>query len=451
MAAFGAAFFFAPAFFTVFLATAFLTVFLAATFFLAGAFVALVAFFALVIFFALVGMAHILPLYGSVRKIADARMSQEWGFVDPFVWQLEERQRYHHCVMSTKRAPSAPLLLGLALSLGCATAPPMASPLAEPLPPPDETAARTTTASPAFRHVHENGDANDISGPDDLANLCRALRDEASMSFAGNTVEQARASEAHADHRQQASVARYVTIIPASGFAFRAYDIDERKLALDTDRNLVLGDGAELFIPSKDPAPGFVVGPELANRILAQHATDKVALRLLFRPARSELRKDGCMWLSGGGVVKMEVEVLATALVAPDGNILSRGDTGDYADSMLAAPVRAPQVTVGKPRAADGKEIPASLSQGFAALAAQAQSCYEQALAARPALRGTMVLAIRIAAAGRIESPHVEISSLGDDTLSKCVASRAATAKLLGASAGQRYSIPLQFSSSDDR
>jgi hypothetical protein len=270
--------------------------------------------------------------------------------------------------------------------------------------------------------VRENGDANNIGGPDDLGNLCQALRDEASMSFTGNTVEQARASEAHAEHRQLASVARYVTIIPASGFSFRAYDIGEHKLVLDTDRNLVLGDGAELFVPSKDPAPGFALGPDLANRISAQHAADKVALRLLFRAARSELRKDGCMWLSGGGVVKLEIEVLAAALIAPDGTVLSRGDTGEYADSTLALPVRSPQVTVGKPRAADGKEIPASMNQNFAVLAAQSQPCYERALAARPSLRGTLVLAIRIAAGGRIESPHVEISSLGDDALSKCVA-----------------------------
>jgi hypothetical protein len=147
----------------------------------------------------------------------------------------------------------------------------------------------------------------------------------------------------------------------------------------------------------------------------------------------------------------MEIELLAAALVALDGTVLARGDTGDYADSALVTPVRSPKVTVRKPRAADGKELPASTAEPLATVAEQAQPCYERALVARPSLRGTLVLSIRIGAGGRVESPHVEMTSLGDPDLSSCVVVGAAKAKLVGVSAGQRFSVPLQFGSAEER
>jgi hypothetical protein len=296
-----------------------------------------------------------------------------------------------------------------------------------------------------------NGDASSVSGPDGLVALCESLRDENSVAYAGNAVEQARAIEAHAQRRQAALASRYVAMVPASGFAFRSYELGERRLLLDIERGLALGDGAELFAPSKDPAPGFVLAPDLAERLLGQRSEGKLALRLIFRPAGSQLRKDACMWLGGGRVVKMEIEILGAALMAPDGTVLSRGDTGEYADASSTTPVRSPKVTVNKPRGTDGKEIEAGMARALAALAERALPCYERVLIARPALRGTLVLGIRIGAGGHVETAHVEMSSLGDDTLVSCVATNVAKATVAGTSSGQRFSIPLQFGSAEER
>lgn len=334
----------------------------------------------------------------------------------------------------------------LLLLAGCATARSVQPP-DEP-PPPLETRAAPMAATIA--PSRSSSDAASVSGPDGLTRLCESMRDEASLTFPGNAVEQARAFEARAQRRQAALAGRYVTVIPATGYAFRSYDLGERRLVLDTERSLVLGDGAELFVPSKDPAPGFALGPELADRILAQRADGKVGLRLIFRPASSQLRKDACVWLGGGRVVKLEIEVVGAALVAPDGSVLARADTGEYADSSLATPVRSPKVTLRKPRTADGKDIPASLAAALATLAEKAQPCYERVLIVRPALRGTLVLGIRIGAGGRVEAPHVEMSSLGDDAVTSCVTSSAAKASIAGAGAGQRFSVPLQFGSAED-
>jgi hypothetical protein len=298
--------------------------------------------------------------------------------------------------------------------------------------------------------VRSNGDAASVDGPEGLTRLCNSLRDEASLSFPGNAVEQARAYEAHSLRRQAAHASRYVTVLPGSGFAFRSYDLGERRLVLDVERSLVLGDGAELFVQSKEAAPGFALGPELAERTLALHAQGKVALRLIFRPATSQLRKDDCVWLGGGRVVKLEIEVVAAALLASDSSVLARADTGEYADASLGVPVRSPTVVVHKPRTTDGKDLSASLTAALAVLAERAQPCYERVLLVRPALRGTIVLGIRIGAGGRVEAPRVEMSSLGDDAVTHCVTNAAAKATVAGAGQGQRLSVPLLFRSAEE-
>lgn len=338
----------------------------------------------------------------------------------------------------------SPVFCALVLA-GCATA----QPIEPTVPPPAQEVPAVPATSPVSRQP-SRGDASSVDGPEGLVSLCELLRDEASLNFPGNAVEQARAFEAQAQARQATIAANYVTVIPAAGFSFRGYDLGERRLTLDTARNLVLGDGAELFLPSHDPAPAFVLSPDSADHILAQRAAGKVGLRLIFRPLASEMRRDACMWLSGGHVVKMEIEVIGSALVASDGTVLSRGDTGEYADSSTVAPVRSPRVAVRKARAADGQEVPASMGSALATLAERAKPCYERALSARPALRGTLVLAIRIGGGGKVETPHVEMSSLGDDALATCVTTNAGKASIAGASPGQRFSVPLQFGSTEE-
>jgi hypothetical protein len=71
-------------------------------------------------------------------------------------------------------------------------------------------------------------------------------------------------------------------------------------------------------------------------------------------------------------------------------------------------------------------------------------------LIVRPALRGTLVLGIRMGAGGHVESAHVEMSSLGDDTLVSCVATTATKVTIPGTSSGQRLSVPLQFGSAEE-
>jgi TonB family protein len=343
---------------------------------------------------------------------------------------------------------STPVFCSLAVAMGCATAqpgPPETAPLA---PPPDETSRPPPilTVQPG-----RSGEATSIAGPDALVGLCQVLRDENAVDFPGNPVERARASASHAERRQAAQAASFVTAIPAAGFSFRTYQMGERRLLLDTDRSLVVADGAELFVPSSDLAPGFSLAPDFAEHLLAERSAGRLALRLVFRPARSQLRKDGCVWMSGGRVVKMEIDIVAAALLGADGEVVARSDGGDYGDPDGGLPVRSPKVTVRKPRGPDGKDLPAELAGAMEPLASAALPCYRRVLLVRPALRGSLVLAIRVATGGKVDEARVEMSSLGDDAVSACVLSAVKKTELAAPVRDQRFSVPLQFSSTDDR
>jgi hypothetical protein len=327
----------------------------------------------------------------------------------------------------------------LALALACAHNPPAEAP--PPAGPPP--------APPAPAAAPEHGGPRDLGGADGLVRLCNALRDEDAMSFDGNEVAQARAREQHERLRAQAAEDTYAVLVPAGGFGFRGYDLSDRRLTLDSGRSFVLADGIELASTDRDGNLAFALAPEAAETALKSHEQSRLNLRLVFRPAHSELRRDACVRLSGGRVVKLPVEVLAFALVGPDGATLSRGQVGDYPDET---PVATPQVTVAKPRTVEGREIPDAVATAAnKALGPALLPCYRKALESRPNLRGTLVIELRVMADGHIESPKMQMSSLGDEALVACSVQKAAHAHLAGVGATPRMSLPVTFGSKEDR
>jgi hypothetical protein len=282
----------------------------------------------------------------------------------------------------------------------------------------------------------------DLGGADGLARLCEVLRDADSIELPGSDVEQARAREEHERQRARAAEGTYSVPIPASGFAFRSYDLEGKRLAVDTGRNFVVADGVELAVTDGKTPLAFTVPPETAERAVASRAAGALTLRMVFRPVRSELRRDGCVRLSGGGVVKLPVDVLAYTLLAPGGAVVARAQSPDYVDD---APVRAPAVSVGRPRSQEGREVTEAVASSARGLGSSFLPCYQKALESRPNLRGTLVLDVRVLADGRLEGPRMQVSSLGDDTLVACAVSRAAHAKLAGVSSATHLSLPLSF------
>jgi hypothetical protein len=360
------------------------------------------------------------------------------------------------------------------LLAGCASARPSEPVGTSPPEAPNASPPPTTATTTAERLG--SGDAASVDGFDGLARLCEAMRDEVSLRFPGSAVEQARAAEAHAQARRAALAGRYVTIIPATGYEFRRYEQGERKLPLDTNHSLLISDRAELFVSNQNPTPGFALDRDRADRIVTERLDGKVALWVSFRPVKTGLRRDTCVSQNGGRVLKLAVEVVDLALLGPDGSVLARFGEGEHAaadsqaadgrtvpsapvtrtntakhaESSVGPPVRSPRVLVSKAQGADGRNVPFGLAEALQVLGERARPCYERVLTAHPALRGTLVLDIRIGADEQVESSHVEVSLLANDALAGCVADAARKATILGTRSGQRLRVSLQFGSADD-
>ena len=315
--------------------------------------------------------------------------------------------------------------LATAFSFDCASTQPTET---APLPPPVAAPPSVRTVPlPASPRDTGTAGAFAVEGDEGLARLCETLRDENSMAFSGNAVAQAQEREEHARRRQDAERRRYVAVVPAQGFALANYELRERRLVLDTGRGFRLADDAELLTNLETGA--------------------KVALRVVFRPIFSKLRQQACMWISGGGVVKMEIDLETVALLAPDGSRLAQGDNSP--DSDLDAPVTNPQIAIKRPRSPTGGDVPDTLARASTDLGPLLLPCYQKALELRPSLRGTLVLGIKIGPDGSVEESHMELSSLGDEFLAACAAAKAGKAKLKAGPG--RMSVTVVFGSKDDR
>ncbi len=329
--------------------------------------------------------------------------------------------------------------------LGCAAAQPM-EPVVGPTPMPIAAAERSVP--PPARPAPGGAEL----GADGIARLCETLRDEDGIPFEGNDVLRARAREEHQRRRVAAADAGYVAVVPPPGFRFRGYDIDERRMSIDTSRAFVLADGVELFAADRDTAVSFELAPDAAEALLKDHASGGNALRLVFRPARSDMRKDVCVRASGGRVVRLPVAILSFALLGRDGTPVAQGQTAELAEVALATtPVATPEVRVGRPRTEEGREVSDQVAAGAGALGPALLPCYEKALQQRPTLRGTLVLDLRVVGDGRVEAPRMEMSSLGDEVMVACAVARTAKARLTGIAGPVRLSLPVAFGAKEDR
>jgi hypothetical protein len=340
---------------------------------------------------------------------------------------------------SGRRPSPVPLL---ALLTGCATAPPA------PPPPPSPAAA---PAAPAPAHDESFGiRATPLAGGGDLARLCGRLASEDDVSFAGNEVEQARAREAHRARRLEEANARYAIELPAGRFTFARYELGTRRLHVDGAR-FSLGEGAEIYAADPEQRIAFELPEDAATALLDEHAAGRLRLRLLLRPARSPVRDGHCVRL-GGGIAKLGAQILAAQLVGPGGAPRARAESDEVAEAVGAArPVEAPLVVVGAPSSNDKREVPAELGAAARALAPELLACYREALTKRPRTRGALVVGARVASDGRLEAPHMEMSSVDDDALVACVVARLGKAKLAPIGAPLRVSIPISFGSETER
>jgi hypothetical protein len=269
------------------------------------------------------------------------------------------------------------------------------------------------------------------------------------VGFAGNEVERARARAAYQRARVDATQRAYVVEIRAEGFAFREYDLGDRRLSLDVGRGFTLPDGPMLAVSDRESALDFELEPEAADGVVRERAAGRLLLRLMFRPHLSDVTGEACS--SAGGVLRARIDVLALDLLRRDGVVVARAETADFAEAAsTASPVTEPVVTVQRP-SADLGEVRDDLAAAVVATGPLLLPCYEKALVARVGLRGTLVVSLWLAPEGKkTDPPRMEVSSVSDEALRACVLTRLGRAKLPRPAAPLRLSVPVVFGSRSD-
>jgi len=271
-----------------------------------------------------------------------------------------------------------------------------------------------------------------LQGGDGLRSLCDALQDEDQMTFTGNDVEVARAREAHRSHRAQAETARYQIDVPSAGFFFNGYNINDERLALRGTRFLV-DEGAEIYTSGGGETVAFPLGAAAADRLLKMHEENGLVLRIVFRPAFSDVRKGLCTRM-GGGIVRQNAELLAAYLIGGQGATLARFETDAFAQVMAQTqPVANPKASVTDVSRADGVALPDNVANAARALGSAFQACYEDALKTRPGARGKLVVEVEVGKDATLRNPRMQLSSVGDDRLAECTTAKLNGSRVAGA------------------
>jgi len=100
----------------------------------------------------------------------------------------------------------------------------------------------------------------------------------------------------------------------------------------------------------------------------------------------------------------MESILEAVALSPLTARAWPKATTGP--DTDLDAPVSKPQIVIRRPRSATGRDVTDALARASSELQPLLLPCYPEALEARPSLRGTLVLGIKVGPDGSIRIAH---------------------------------------------
>src|SRR5262249_41718779 len=218
----------------------------------------------------------------------------------------------------------------------------------------------------------------------------------------------------------------YAIALPASGFALAPYDAARGRLAIDGARGF-RGDGFELTMYGliARPAPRGALDlavpatADEARALAAAHAQGALKLTLWFVPAQVDPTCAVVHRVADDGI-RMAIEPLAFEL-SRGGEKIASGETARFAalrEEATPPPATRPRV-VGGPALLTraGGRAPAKLARVATALQPKLLGCYRIGLAQQPALRGSFVAGVDIAADGHVASVRAELDGIGAPAL----------------------------------
>lgn len=250
----------------------------------------------------------------------------------------------------------------------------------------------------------------------------------------------------------------YVITLPAAGFALGGYDTASARVRIDAQRGFK-GAGYELVlhhiagVDTKSADPRFELAfPATSTEeadVRAAHLAGTLELALWFQAASPRDGSAVCAEVRStrGDAVRLAIEPLAFELTRR-GERIASGESARFAAlGGDAAPVTAPRVVVAAPVLTDeNARAPEKVRRAATALRGPLLECYKRGLAGEPALRGSFVAGVDVAADGRVKTARAEIDALGAPEVAACVLQKVKAARFPAGAGPERLSIPMQFS-----
>jgi hypothetical protein len=220
----------------------------------------------------------------------------------------------------------------------------------------------------------------------------------------------------------------YTITVPTGAYRFLPYDAEAGFLGIDTRRNLRAFSGSLEVFPSGREPMGFFASAERAEilRTLAARASLRVGFFLGF----DDSTRSHCVIRAALATSTARIDLAYVELVDTDGRVLAREDTERFravADDRAAVPGTGPRAEVGAPDVVRGGAPAATLAravtQAREALGRAAGQCFAQAITRdAPREASIVVRLVADASTGAVTQAGVEMSTLGDDQASACIA-----------------------------
>jgi hypothetical protein len=272
------------------------------------------------------------------------------------------------------------------------------------------------------------GEVVPILGVAQVHELCMALRPVERVVFKGTPAAQSKAREEYERELERWRKTEFSLELSWSGFAIAQWDAPHRVVTLSTERPFRTFQGAFTFFDAGRDELELDVAEKDVEAFQANLDKNALTLALLFRPAEEE----------GSACVMSRTKRYALAVDLVGAELRAQGKTVARAegDGWQPVPVArgTPWVEV-RPASGTRSEGLGSHTEATAAESERATEvvaslskkrpdllgCYQAALAHRPSLEGSLVLAIDVTHQGSLSPGAVVADSVEDPALVDCV------------------------------
>ncbi|MBI2896036.1 MAG: hypothetical protein HYY06_20930 [Deltaproteobacteria bacterium] len=293
--------------------------------------------------------------------------------------------------------------------------------------------------------------------------VCRAARPTDRVAFPGDAFQRGQARMRHAEARLQTLETLYRATLPQGAFRFGEYDFESGVLPVDTRHAFRFFGGVVTLYTSSNEPIAFEVEPDRARALVDQVGRGRARLVIGFLVAFDDTESDPCL-VRPSGSMAVRADLAFSEVVDPSGRVLARMQTERLDEVLPSSPpepgpggsaqsptMDAGSVTVAPPTVTgDARRraaIDAFIAGGGATISALVRPCRAVGARAGGRTRGSLVVAMDVDAAGAVSGLRVEVDSIGNGELARCVVERMGGLRYPGGSGRGRVqvSLPLMF------